>query len=188
MKKIPSNKSTAVSSADTAIRILKIENCPSLSGKSTLTYHIGCNAKSEIQFRVFGNTGSGFFSNEWISLGAIQKVSNTIPLDKPITSFLLLNPIYVGRSQNSPGFLLAVLKNEGLVVPVEGNVRCYRRIAPEKFMAEVNALIESGVDLKVDDKSTPSKSTKPAAQVKNSDDKAEVPIKKSASKASSKKA
>ncbi len=24
------------------IRILKIANCPSLSGRSTLTYHIGC--------------------------------------------------------------------------------------------------------------------------------------------------
>lgn len=171
MKSATANNQVTPSNPATPIRILKIASCPSLSGNSTLTYHIGCNAESAIQFRVNDNTGAGYFSREWISLGAIQRVSNTIPLDKPITSFLLLNPIYVGRSQNSPGFMLAVLKNEGLVVPVEGDVRCYQRIAPERFMAEVQALIESGVDLKVDDKQ-----------------KATAPIKKSASKANRKNA
>ena len=56
------------------LRILKTGNCPSLSGKSKLTYHIGCTSEFEIQFRVFSNTGSGFFSNEWVSLNSILGV------------------------------------------------------------------------------------------------------------------
>lgn len=167
-----------------SIRILKIGTCPSLSGNSTLTYHLGCTEDAEIMFRVYANSAAGFFSNEWISMNSIQQVSNTIPLDKPITSFLLLNTIYIGRSQNSPGFMLAVLKSEGLVVPVEGNERVYLRTDGIEFFAEVKALMESGVDIKVDDK------PKQAVPGKKSDDKpkksaqiiAGVPIKKSASK------
>lgn len=171
-----------------AVRILKVGTCPSLSGKSTLTYHIGCTSDGEIQFRVFTNSSAGYFSNEWIAMKSIQQVSNKIPVDKPITSFLLLDPVYVGRSQNSPGFLLAVLKNEGLVVPADGNERCYLRIDPSKFMAEVKKLIESDVDLKDGDKPKNEPSGKKAAPVKNAAPvKQVVPPKKAASKAGSKK-
>lgn len=55
---------------DSSIRIIKASTCPSLSGKSTLTYHIGCNSESDIQFRVVDNTGGGFFSKEWVSVNA----------------------------------------------------------------------------------------------------------------------
>lgn len=35
-----------------SIRILKKANCPTLSGKSKLTYHIGCTADSEIYLSI----------------------------------------------------------------------------------------------------------------------------------------
>lgn len=159
-----------------SIRILKIGTCPSLSGKSTLTYHIGCTDDGQVMIRLFSNTGGGFFSNEWISMNRIQQVSNTIPADKPVTSFSLLSPAYLGRSQNSFGFLLAALKQEGLVVPADGDERVYLRIAPEKFMEEVSTLIKGGVDLAVADK--PKKSAPVIA---------DVSIKKLASKFSQKK-
>ena len=41
------------------MRVLKIGSTPSLSSRSELTYHVGCNAEEEIHFRVVGNTGSG---------------------------------------------------------------------------------------------------------------------------------
>ncbi len=56
------------------IRILKVGSCASVSGKSTLTYHIGCAAESDIQFRVYDNTGAGFFSKEWLSLNTILEL------------------------------------------------------------------------------------------------------------------
>lgn len=132
-----------------AIRILKIASCPTLSGKSTLTYHIGCNGESEIHFRIYANDGGGFFSNEWIPLDKIQQVFAKVPADKPITSFVL-HSIFRGKSVNTPAFLLAMLKQEGLVKQSEDKQRQYDRIDPTEFIAGVNALIATDVDLKAD--------------------------------------
>ncbi len=132
------------------MRILKIGTCPSLSGKSKLGYQIGCTAASEIQVRVCGNDGGGMFSNEFVALSSVQEFFAKVPDDKPITSFLLA-PLFQGRSTNTPGFLFAVLKQEGLVQAGKGKQRGYERGDPTKFMAEVKALMASKVDLKGDD-------------------------------------
>ena len=158
MKATNTNPESAVSS--TAIRILKVATCPSLSGKSTLTYHIGCTAKSEIQFSVYANSNAGFFSQEWIALSAIQKLFDTSPSGTPITAFILY-PLFQGKSLNTPYFLFAALLNEGLVRPSEIVKRCYDRTDLKAFMAEVKALIASTVALKADDK--PPKAKPPKA-------------------------
>ena len=162
---------------ETRIRLLRVGSCPSLSGKGNLTYHIGCTDKSEVQFRVYANTGGGFFNNDWISLSAIQQVFDKHPSSKPLTSHVL-NPLYRGQSANTPGFLLAALKQEGLVQPVKDKLRCYERVDPKEFISEVKALIKSSVDLKVDDKSL-----KPAGdKSKQVAAKKETPSKSSAKK------
>ena len=51
--------SEIISNLVTSMRILKVASCPTSSGKATLTYHIGCNADNEIQFRIMANTGGG---------------------------------------------------------------------------------------------------------------------------------
>lgn len=145
---------------DPSIRILKVATCPSLSGKSTLTYHIGCNSESDIQFRIVNNTGGGFFSKEWLSLNTIFQTFDKKAVDKPIIS-LLLYPLFQGKSLNTPAFLLAVLKQEGLVSPVEDHPKHYERLPSEAFMAEIEKLIQSKVDLKTDD-------AKPAISTKKS--------------------
>jgi hypothetical protein len=155
---------------DSAVRILKVESCPSLSGKSTLTYHIGCNTLSEIQVRVHANTGNGFFSKEWIPLASIQQLLDKRPAGKAIASSSFTS-IFHGKSVNTSGFLLAVMKHEGLVQPLKDKRRCYESIESTEFMAEVMALLESPLDLSASD--TP---------------KASTPLKKSASKSSAKKA
>ena len=60
-----------------------------MSGSSQLTYHIGCMPDGEIYLRVHGNTGGGFFSQEWISLRDIHRALEKRPEGKPITSILL---------------------------------------------------------------------------------------------------
>ena len=146
---------------DPSIRILKVATCPSLSGKSTLTYHIGCNSESDIQFRIVNNTGGGFFSKEWLSLNAIFQAFDKKAVDKPIIS-LLLYPLFQGKSLNTPAFLLAVLKQEGLVSPLEDHPKHYERLPSEAFMAEIEKLIQSKVDFKIDD-AKPAVSTKKSA-------------------------
>ncbi len=45
---------------DTTMRILKKENCKSLSGGSSkLTFQVGCTADSKIHIRIVSNTGGG---------------------------------------------------------------------------------------------------------------------------------
>ena len=126
---------------DTDIRILKTGSCQSVSGKSTLTYHIGCTAESDIQMRVFANTAAGFFSKEWLSLATIQETFG----GKSFTSFTLQS-LFRGKSQNNPAFLLAVLLNEGLIKRAADKKRCYEKVDSSGFMAEIKALIDSNTD------------------------------------------
>lgn len=145
-----------------AIRVLKIGSCPSLTGKSTLTYNIGCTAESDIQFRVASNTGGGFFSDEWVAFNAIQQAFDKQPKDRPIIS-LILYPLFQGRSLNTPAFLLAVLKAEGLVRSLGDKKRGYERIDPAEFMAEIKKLMNSSIDLKMEESKQSSESnTQPA--------------------------
>ena len=108
-------------------KIIKTATCKSSSGQSTLTYNIGKD-QSGIHFRIYGNTGSGFFSKEWISLADIQEAISKS--SKPFTS-AVLQPLFHGKSINTPAFMLAVLLNEGLV---KRSKRCYEWIDPSAFM------------------------------------------------------
>ena len=92
------------------IRILKIGSCESVSRKSTLTYHIGCTVDGEIHLRIYANTAAGFFSQEWLPLTSINQVLTKA--GGHFTSFAL-QPLFRGKSQNNPAFLLAVLLREG---------------------------------------------------------------------------
>ena len=149
MLEVISNEATP-QNAVPAMRIIKVASCLTCTGKATLTYHVGSSANNEINFRVYSNTGGGLFSAEWISLNAIKSALDGAT--QPITSFTL-NKLFKGRSTNTPGFLMAVLKGEGLVRNLEGKIRGYEQIDCAAFMAEVNALIASGTDLKVVSKS-----------------------------------
>ena len=110
------------------MNIIKEATCKSSSGQSTLTYHIGKD-QSGIHFRIYGNTGSGFFSKEWISLSDIKEVITK----EPFTS-TVLHPLFHGKSINTPAFLIAVLLNEGLV---KRSKRCYESVDPSAFMGSL---------------------------------------------------
>ena len=144
------------------IRILKVASCQSVSGKSTLTYHIGCTAESEIHLRVYANTAAGFFSKEWLSLNTIQETLT----GKSFTSFNLQS-LFRGKSMNNPAFLLAVLLNEGLIKRSADKKRCYEKVADSGFMAEIKDLMDSETDDKPPKKkeaSVTSSTKKPSAK------------------------
>jgi len=126
-------------------RIIKIATYLTCSGKATLTYHFGCNEDKQVYIRIVANSGGGFFSDEWIKLADILATLEGAPF--PVTSFPLIK-LFIGKSVNTPGFLLAVLKHEGLVKLLEGKIRGYEKIDPAPFMDEVNKLVSSDVNLK----------------------------------------
>jgi hypothetical protein len=128
-----------------SIRVIKTATCKSLSGKSDLTYHLGVDEESNLQMRVFANSSSGYFSQEWVPFSAVQPILSKAPF---ITSFTLRS-LYVGKSTNSPGFLLAALKAEGLVKLKGEKERVYVALEDTSFIAGVTVLMEAKLDAAV---------------------------------------
>ena len=142
------NTSQDSSSKTSDVRILKIGTCPSVSGKSTLTYHIGCTA-DEIQLRVHANTAAGFFSQEWVPWKSIEDA-----LTKAGSHFnsFSLQPLFQGKSMNTPAFMLAVLLHEKVVGRATDKKRCYQKLDSASFVTSIKVLMESKVSLNADDK------------------------------------
>lgn len=128
------------------MRILKVSACPSLSGRSELTYHIGCNAEGEIQFRIVSNSGSGQFNTDAVSFNQIAKLLTEHPAEKPLTSSVLF-PLYRGKSKNSPAFLFAALKAELIVLAGSTKDAGYTISDVEVFRHEMNVLIASNASI-----------------------------------------
>ena len=127
-------------------RIIKNALCPTLSAKGSLTYQIGCMDENKIHFRITANSGGGYFNAEWVSLLIIQDCLTNAT--RPVTSFAF-SKLFMGKSTNTPAFLLAALVNEELLKPIGNNQRGYEILDSSAFMAEVSKLIASDLDLKV---------------------------------------
>ena len=108
-------KKTAV--ADPSITNLHTAKCRTLSDKSELTYNIGIDDKSRTVLRIASNTGGGYWSREYVSFDAITSALEAVPEGSKITSIHLFK-LFKGKSSNTPGFLLAVLLNEGVLEPL----------------------------------------------------------------------
>ena len=124
---------------DDSVTVVKTGTCDTLTKKSKLTYHIGTLPDGEVYLRVHKNTGNGFFSNEWVSLADIQKVLSQVPVGKPVTA-IMLNDLFTGKSVNTPGFLLAVLVHEKLLIPMQGKKRSLEPVDLEAITEWVERL------------------------------------------------
>ncbi len=121
------------------IHTIKTGNCSSRSGKSKLTYLIGADSDSEIHFRIHGNTGNGFFNNDWIPLKTILELLGKS--GGAFTSFTL-HPLLKGKSNNTPAFLIAALLEEGIIHRSVSEKRCYELSDVSVFMAKIKPLME----------------------------------------------
>ncbi|MFI3222524.1 MAG: hypothetical protein QX191_05750 [Methylococcaceae bacterium] len=146
-------KETSTDKSST-IRTIKTGNCSSSSGKSKLTYLIGCGLESDIHFRIHSNTGNGFFNNDWMPLKTILELLGKA--GSTFTSFSL-NPLLKGRSNNTPAFLVASLLEEGIVHRSLSQKRCYELSDVTVFMSKIKASIESNSDIKEDIKTSKKK-------------------------------
>jgi hypothetical protein len=91
------------------IQVARTSSCPSLSGRSTITYEIGSKGDSQ-QIRISGNSAGGLFSGVWVEMATIKPLL----AGSPNVTSKTLQPVYAGKSANSPGFLLAALVHEKL--------------------------------------------------------------------------
>lgn len=129
-----------------AIHIHKIATCPTLSGRSQLTYHVGSDTESAVHIRVVQNSGNGQFNSNWVSLSEIEKLLTSHPADKPMTSSAML-PVFRSKSSNSPAFLFATLLAEGLVTAGKEKDSGYLLGDIAKFKEAMDSLIAAGTDL-----------------------------------------
>jgi hypothetical protein len=140
-------KSTATKqnpkSPENPVQILREAQCKSLEGSATLTYLIGIDEAGAIQLKIAGNTGGGFFSNEWIGFSDIQDAFKAWGDDTPITS-MALRPIFRGKSVNTPSFMLAVLSAEGLLKPMPKRKRVHRATDPQAFLDSLDTPRQGG--------------------------------------------
>lgn len=118
MKKRP----ISIKKPSPTIKPLRTATCPSLSGKSTLTYEVGQDAKKAIHFRVVANDGGGFYSKEWFAWKDIQAALKDVD---PVTS-MPLRALSSQRSVNTSGFVLSVLLKECVLERVPDKKRHFR--------------------------------------------------------------
>ena len=130
---------------ESTIHTIKTGNCSSRSGKSKLTYLIGADSASEIHFRINGNTGNGFFNNDWVPLEIILELLGKS--GGAFTSYAL-HPLLKGKSNNTPAFLIASLLEEGIIHRSLTEKRCYEVSDVSVFMGKIKPLLESKTESK----------------------------------------
>lgn len=104
--------------------------CPSLSGQSTLTYAIGRHPEDHsLHLRIVANSGGGMFCDEWASGSAIDALvqSSTVLISRSMFE------LHAGRSINTGGFVLSVLKHLGLVRVNSENSRHHEMVPGTTF-------------------------------------------------------
>ena len=107
------------------IKPLYTGDCPSVSGRSTLTYIVGKHeTENTLHLRIAENSGKGMWCNEWASAQAIEAIVSKEPKLKA-RSFCALHP---GKSINTGGFVLAALRDLGLIRSSEANTRIHEHV------------------------------------------------------------
>jgi len=83
------------------------------------------------------------FAKDWIPL---EQVEVFLAAQEQPTTSSSLNALFKGKSINSGGFLLAILRHEGLMENTEGQKRGYVRSDPTAFMTAIQALMTAKKD------------------------------------------
>ena len=124
-----------------AISSLYTGECPSVSGRSLLTYIVGKHdTEGTLHLRIAGNNGKGMWCKDWASVQAIEAiVMGSSELNAK--SFHCLHP---GKSINTGGFVLAALRDLGLVRPVEANTRHHEHVPTSTVERAVTERLERG--------------------------------------------
>ena len=122
------------------MKVLKTSSCKTLSGKSTLTYQLGCLPDSAIHLRITKNSGGGFFSDEWVSLDDILRLLKDLPGNSPIMSHFI-SPLLKGKSVNTSAFILAALTHLKLIQALPKKQRLHELSDPQPFLDTVEKLM-----------------------------------------------
>ena len=104
-----------------------------------LHYELSLDNKKALHIRITSNTGGGYFSNELIAMSEIEVILFSLSDDERLTS-TALQPLFKGKSVNTPAFLMAALRNEGFVKPIGELKRYHQCLDAKSFKALIKKL------------------------------------------------
>lgn len=132
------------------VRVLLAETCPSLSHRSTLTFQVGVRPDESIALRLTANSARGYFADDWAPwLDILDRLKQA-----DCITGSTLQPMFLGKSINTGGFLLAVLRHFGVVRLDSDHGRGYVLANVDAFMERMAPLVASRVSLGLDARPT----------------------------------
>jgi hypothetical protein len=135
MKDVSMTEISNIAETETPIEVDPIEvinkgQCTSLSGQSELEFEVGQHSEDDsLHIRLSGNTGAGLYCPNWVSATDIQD----IVLGATQMTSTSVKPLFEGKSNNSAGFLLACLRELGLVRVSASNSRHHEHVPGSTF-------------------------------------------------------
>ena len=121
------------------IQVLQSDQCPSLSGRSTLTFELSTDPAKRLHLRVTHNTGKGHHNPAWVAYDQIEPLL----MQAPTLSAAALATLFQGTSVNTAGFVMAVLKHLGAIEAIPEQRHAYRPTDTTDWKVRMRALIES---------------------------------------------
>lgn len=139
-----SNETTAETTVEAPeidpIEVIHKGQCPSLSGRSTLEFAIGRHSEhGTLHLAITGNSGRGMWCKDWASASDIQDAV----LGEEALTAKSFHCLHEGRSINTGGFILASLKELGLIRTNDENTRLHEHIPGITFEKAVAAYFTS---------------------------------------------
>lgn len=113
----PADANTPEAADTQSFWLVKDGTAPKLGARAegSITYNVlADNERRQLFIAITGNKGGGYFSKEHVDLSTIEARLGTAASAKPFSS-KTFKEAFVGRSSNNAGFLVAVLRHEGLL-------------------------------------------------------------------------
>jgi hypothetical protein len=118
------------------IEVICTGTSESLSRRSDLTWAIGRHPEDQtLHLAITGNSGGGMWCKDWCSASDIQD----IVLGEGDLTAKSFHSLHAGRSINTGGFILAALKELGLIRANEENTRVHEHVPGTTFEKVVSA-------------------------------------------------
>lgn len=128
------------------IEVIFEGECPSLSGRSTLDFAIGRHSEDgTLHLAITGNSGGGMHCKDWAGASAIQDV---VLGEGELTS-KSFHVLHAGKSINTGGFILAALKDLGLIRANEENTRLHEHVPTTTFEKVAMARIGQSMEQEI---------------------------------------
>ena len=147
------------------IKVITTKTCPSLSGKSQITYKLGLSEDNILHIRLHENSGGGFFNVDWYPAKAIVDALRDVEEDESVTSRAMAS-LFRGRSANTPAFVTAALRNEGALLPYKRTSRRHIIGDLDAFLKQDSSGVPSTPKRKVQAKATKTAKTTPRKTTK----------------------